>query len=90
MTLEAEPSEVRLPFKVTEVKVRNGNHIEYKLQERKTSSGLIYQLSVENLKVEPGRYYDTIYLKTNHQLKPELKIKVFGNIWSVKGEKKKS
>jgi len=46
-------------------------------------------LIVENLKKGKGHYYDTIYLKTDSKIKPEIKIRVYGNILEThqKGEK---
>jgi hypothetical protein len=72
------------PFRITDAKAGSGENILYQLTEEPTSGGVTYLLAIENLKTEPGRYADTIFLKTDHALKPELKINVFGNITPAK------
>ena len=39
-----------------------------------------WRISIRNTAQQAGRYYDVITLKTDSDLKPELKIRVFGNI----------
>ncbi len=39
-----------------------------------------YIITVENLKKEPGRYYDVITMKTDSPIKPELQLSVYGQI----------
>jgi len=39
-----------------------------------------YVLTVENLKNDTGRYFDTIKLATDSKLRPEIKIYVYGYI----------
>jgi len=46
-------------------------------------------LTVENLKKVGGRYSDTIYLKTDSKIKPEIKIRVYGNIFEKHQKGKK-
>jgi hypothetical protein len=40
-----------------------------------------YRLTVTNLKQERARYFDTIVLKTDSDVRPELNISVYGNIF---------
>ena len=42
-------------------------------------------LTVENLKNEKGRYWDTIDVKTDSTIKPRITIHVFGNITDSAG-----
>jgi hypothetical protein len=44
------------------------------------SNVTVYILTVENLKKDPGRYYDIILLKTDSLIKPELQLSVYGQI----------
>jgi hypothetical protein len=48
------------------------------LGEVKKSGAMAYELEVENLRQTTGRYYDTIVLKTDSKVRPELKVKVYG------------
>jgi hypothetical protein len=53
------------------------------LQETEISKGKKgYLLTVENIKQETGRYFDTIILKTDSEIQPEISISVYGNIFS--------
>jgi hypothetical protein len=57
---------------------------------RRGARGNGYILAVENQKKEAGRYRDTIHLKTDSKLKPEIKVNVYGNIYEApqKGKEK--
>jgi hypothetical protein len=46
-------------------------------------------LIVENLKKAGGYYLDTIYLKTDSKIRPEIKIRVYGNILETHQKGKK-
>ena len=70
----------KYPFSITEVKPRDGKNIKYDLKEVEESGKRIYVLTVENLKKEKGRYYDTINLKTDSKYLPEIRINVSAGI----------
>jgi hypothetical protein len=72
--------EEKYPFKILEVRTDGGKMIRYHLAEVKTSNAVAYELRIENLKKEVGRYSDVIHLKTDSPVKPEIKIPVYGNI----------
>lgn len=55
-------------------------YIRYKLKEAKRSERTEYVLTVANLKKEKGRYFETIKLKTDSKIRPEIRIRVYGNI----------
>jgi len=59
------------------------------LKEVRISEREAYILIVENLKKRQGRYRDTIYLKTDSKIKPEIKIRVYGNILETHQKGKK-
>jgi hypothetical protein len=50
------------------------------VEESKQSHGTAYEVQVENLKKEPGSYYDAIILETDSELKPEFEIRVYGHL----------
>ncbi|MBN1930889.1 MAG: hypothetical protein JW786_04685 [Desulfobacterales bacterium] len=76
-------------FKILEAKSTQGKNIRLKLTELKKPKGTIYLLTVENTKKEKGRYFDTIELKTNSKIRPEIKISVYGNVFEKKQKGKK-
>ncbi|MBA4366994.1 MAG: hypothetical protein C0403_05075 [Desulfobacterium sp.] len=74
--------EEKFPFKILEVTAKTGINIRQDLQETEISTGKKgYLLTVENLKKETGRYFDTITLKTDSKIRPEIAISVYGNIF---------
>ena len=70
----------KYPFKIIEVKAINGKRISYSWSVVKGTKGLQYVLTVKNIKTGKGRYVDTISLKTTSKYRPEISIKVYGNI----------
>jgi hypothetical protein len=68
------------PFKILETKAQIGRDIRYELTSEKQAPGGAYLLTVENLKKETGRYYDTIFLVTDSRVKPKISIQVYGKI----------
>lgn len=68
------------PFKILETKAQIGRDIRYELTSEKQVPGGAYLLTVENLKQETGRYYDTIFLVTDSRVKPKISIQVYGKI----------
>jgi hypothetical protein len=39
---------------------------------------------IENKKTEKGRYFDTVYLKTDSKIQPQINVNVFGNVSAAK------
>ncbi len=70
--------EKKYPLKILEARPRNGKNIKIELGEVKKSGVAAYELEVENRRQETGRYYDTIILKTDSKVRPELIVKVYG------------
>ena len=70
----------KYPFKITAVMARYGNKIHFKYEEIQNSDPKGYLLTVENLLTLKGRYADTIILKTDSRIRPEIAIQVFGDI----------
>jgi len=76
-------------FKITAVKVKNGQYITYELAEPSAESEGAYLLTVTNTKKDAGRYADTITIKTDSKVRSELKIGVYGNLSDTKKTAKK-
>lgn len=77
----------KYPFKVLETKPKNGTDIQARIDEKQENDKTNYIITVENLKKDPGRYYDVVTLKTNSPVKPEIQISVYGQILEVANKK---
>jgi hypothetical protein len=78
--------EKKYPFKILNVRARDGNHIKFELDEVTSSANGSYALKVENLKQDAGRYFDTIILETDSKIRPQLSVRVYGNLRPRKSE----
>lgn len=67
-------------LRITGVKAGKGKNISLDLKEVKDQDGIQYLLSVINLSKTAAEYTDTIYLTTDSELKPQITIKVSGEI----------
>jgi hypothetical protein len=76
----------KYPFKILDAKAQSGKNIRVQLEEMPKSNGTGYELKVENTSQESGRYYDTIILKTDSKVRPELDIRVYGYLRERKSE----
>jgi hypothetical protein len=76
----------KYPFKILEAKAQSGKNISVQLNEIKNANGAAYQLKIENISQDSGRYYDTVVLKTDSKIKPELDVKVYGYLRERKSE----
>ena len=74
----------KYPFSISEVKALDGKNVLYKLEEVNKPTEKGYVLHIENTKKDAGRYRDTIVLKTTSEIKPELEIRIYGNIFDPK------
>ena len=72
--------EKKYDFKITKVRARNGKYINFKLEEVKGAGRTEYSLTVENLRTEVGRYSDSIILETDSKIRPEVNLRVYGNL----------
>jgi hypothetical protein len=78
--------EKKYAFKILEARAIKGHNINVKLDEVKKSGAQAYELKVENLKKQTGRYYDTIILTTDSEIRPELSVRVYGYLRARKSE----
>jgi hypothetical protein len=70
--------EKKYPFKILNVRARNGKYIKFQLEEVQLSDNTGYEIRVENLKKDAGRFYDTIILDTDSKIRPHLDVRVYG------------
>jgi hypothetical protein len=68
----------KYPFRIVDVKARDGKFIKFDLADDTTPGRSGYLLTVFNTKSDRGSYHDTIILKTDNELKPELSLPVYG------------
>ena len=72
--------EEKYPFKIIEVKALNGDNITIKLEKNTGPKFNEYILTVKNMAKVKGKYSDSILIKTDNKIHPEIKIPVLGNI----------
>ncbi len=83
--------EDKYPFKILEAQARDGKNIRVALNEVTEAGKPSYALVVENLQSAAGSYNDSVVLKTDSKLQPELEVRVFIYLRPAPaGEKKKS
>lgn len=78
-TVKIIPEE-NYPFKMVGERTVRKKYIRYELEEARRSERIGYVLTVANLKKGKGRYFETIRLKTDSKIRPEISIRVYGNI----------
>ncbi len=76
--------EKKYPFKILEARARNGKFITYELKSEEGPDGTRYRLTIESRREQPGRFMDSILLKTDSDIRPELRVNVFGLIRSAR------
>jgi hypothetical protein len=78
--------EKKYPFKIVNARAKDGQYITFQLEEIKQSEATAYELKVENLKQDTGRYFDSIILETNNKIQPQLDVRVYGYLLPRKSE----
>ena len=78
--------EKKYPFKILKISAKDGKNIKFQVDEVESSANGAYELKVENLKPDSGRYYDTIFLETDSKIRPKLSVRVYGNLRPPKSE----
>jgi len=78
-TVEIIPEE-KYPFKILEASTLNGNNIRVKLEKSPESKSTQYFLTVKSTAKVKGKYFDSIIVKTDNKIHPEIRIPVLGNI----------
>jgi hypothetical protein len=72
--------EAQESFKILKVTALSGADIRHTLQEINNAGNTFYELTIENTRQTPGRYFDTISLITDRSDQTPLSIYVRGNI----------
>lgn len=70
----------KYPFEVLGIRAEKGENIGFALKKIKVQGNPGYLLSIVNLRKVKGKYDDAIYIETDSDLRPEISIKVSGNI----------
>jgi hypothetical protein len=74
-TLTVVPEE-KYPFRLTGVQPREGR-LRASFSETRQEGRPAYAILVENVKSEAGSYSDTLVLKTDSPVQPELEVRVY-------------
>lgn len=72
--------EAEYPFKIVEARAQKGENIKFAWKEYRDKKGVGYRLFIENLRKKKGQYFDSIILKTDSEIQPEIKISIYGDI----------
>jgi hypothetical protein len=72
--------EKKYDFKITGTRVRHGKYINFQLEEVKGTERTEYALTIENLRTDPGRYSDIIFLETDSEFSSDVSVRVYGNL----------
>ena len=78
----------KYPFRIVKVRARDGKDISFQLSQEKSENGPQYALTVENKRSQKGSYFDIITLETDSKIRPELQIRVYGELRQPAEEKK--
>jgi hypothetical protein len=74
------------PFKILKVNALSGSDIKFSLQERESLGKKFYEITIENIKQTPGRYFDTVSVVTDINDQVPMSIYVRGSIKTENGE----
>ena len=67
-------------FKILDAKMESGRYVGLTWNTYQTQNKTAYRIQVRNLKEEAGRYVDTIQLRTDSDIQPQIRVRVNGNI----------
>ena len=68
--------EVKYPFRLTGVQPREGR-VKASFSETRQEGRAAYSILVENERTEAGSYSDTLVLKTDSPVQPQLEVRVY-------------
>ena len=72
--------EKKYDFKITKIRARNGQYINFQLEEIEGAARTEYALTIENSRTDQGRYSDLIIMETDSKIQPEVNVRVYGNL----------
>lgn len=73
------PADPKTDFKIAQAAAKDSKNIRFEIKRNDQATPAHYELIVENIKKEPGRYVDLITIWTDTSRK--IPIRVFGNIF---------
>lgn len=73
-------SKEKYPFKIESLRAKYGQYIKYRLDEQKNQKHPVWIITTENIREKRGQYNDELILKTNSDIMPAIRIRVFGRI----------
>jgi hypothetical protein len=68
------------PFKIKNLRAKNGRHIRFGLANKAARGGTIYELTITSARQDAGSISDVIYVDTDSAIGPTLQVAVFGTI----------
>lgn len=87
-TLTVIPED-KYPFRLTAVQPREGR-LKASFNETRQEGKPAYTILAENVKAEAGSYSDTLVLKTDNPLQPELEVRVYVYLRAAETSEKKA
>lgn len=69
--------EEKYPFRILSAQPRDGRSLRVRLAEASEGARRAYSLEVENTRSEPGAFNDTVVLRTDSPVKPQLEVRVY-------------
>jgi len=72
--------EKKYPFKILDTSAVNGDNISVKLEKKNDQKITEYVLTVKNTAKVKGKYFDSVIIKTDNKIHPDIRITVLGNI----------
>jgi len=77
-TITLTPADKNMDFKISQATARDRQNIRFEIKRNDQGASPYYEVVVENIKKDPGRYADVITIWTDTSRK--IPIRVFGNI----------
>jgi hypothetical protein len=70
----------KYPLQLESIRAKHGQYIHYALKKIADGKNAVYQIDVENTRTQAGIFVDTLYVKTDSKISPEIDIPVYGYI----------
>ena len=78
-TVRVIPSKA-FAFKIKDITAKHGENIRYQYKEIDDRDPIEYAVTVEYTATKVGVYLDTLYLKTDSEIKPQIQLTVISSI----------
>jgi Protein of unknown function (DUF1573) len=70
----------KYPLQLESIRAKHGQYIHYALKKISGGKNAVYEIDVENTRTQAGIFVDTLFVKTDSKIKPEINIPVYGYI----------